>query len=377
MTAPRQEPERSFSPYATAAFFLRNARWIVGISAAFVVIAVVATVFGRREYEAVSEFMPQTRQPDAGNLTGLAAQFGFSVAGMGTNESVDFYAELVRSKDLLTEAVTTTYRFPASTEPDADTLSGTLIELLEIEAETEEERLWAAVQELNDRVAVSPNIKANVVNVRTRTPWRALSVQLNRRIIDLVNVFNLEKRQSQARAERDFVGRRLAEARSELREAESELQRFLEENRAGSSPRVRFEEGRLQRAVDLRQQVVNTLVQSHEQARIDEIRDTPVITVTDSPEGSSHPVGNSLLLNVLLAGFAGLVVASCAVFLREYLARERRENPSDYGAFERQKSWILGRWRRRRGAAPGHAAAAPSEDAPERRTSVASSEIPV
>jgi len=94
-----------------------------------------------------------------------------------------------------------------------------------------------------------------------------------------------DTRQSQAAAERGFTEERMAEAQEELRAAENELQRFLQNNRQfQNSPELVFQHDRLQRRVAMRQQVYTSLVQSYEQARIDEVPNTPVITVVEYAE---------------------------------------------------------------------------------------------
>ena len=65
-------------------------------------------------------------------------------------------------------------------------------------------------------------------------------------MLDLVSEFNLEKRQSQAAAERKFTEERSEQARTELLDAENRLQRFLQRNRDfGNDPSLTFERDRL------------------------------------------------------------------------------------------------------------------------------------
>jgi uncharacterized protein involved in exopolysaccharide biosynthesis len=160
--------------------------------------------------------------------------------------------------------------------------------------------------------------------------------------LSLVNDFNLNKRQSQAKAERVFVEGRLAEARGELDSAESAVARFLEANRRiDESPRLKADLARLQRRVDLDQQVYLTLAQGLESSRLDEVRNTPVITIIDEPEGSARKAGR--LLVVLILGFVvGAMLGIGAVLWIGYVKRERIENPSEYGEFKGALNETLG-----------------------------------
>ncbi len=89
-----------------------------------------------------------------------------------------------------------------------------------------------------------------------------------------------------------------------------------------------FQHDGLLREVGLRQSVLTTLVQSYEQARIAEVRDTPVITVLQSP---FFPVQNDprrrvfvTLLGAMVGGMIGIILA----FLSEAFRRPRNADPA-------------------------------------------------
>jgi uncharacterized protein involved in exopolysaccharide biosynthesis len=141
-------------------------------------------------------------------------------------------------------------------------------------------------------------------------------------------------RQSQASAERKFTEARLAEGAEELRIAENRLQGFLQGNREfGGSPALGFERDRLNREVAMRQQIYTSLAQAYEQAKIDEVRESPVITVLNPPIEPARPDPRGLvsrgLAGIVLGGMLGIFFA----LLRTYLARTRELDPDDFGEF--------------------------------------------
>jgi len=77
------------------------------------------------------------------------------------------------------------------------------------------------------------------------------------------------------------------------------------------------------------------LAQSFEQARIEEVRDTPVITVFEEPEvpatANSRNVARNAAIGFVLGALLGLALA----FAREYFAQARREDEGDYEQFAR------------------------------------------
>jgi uncharacterized protein involved in exopolysaccharide biosynthesis len=125
----------------------------------------------------------------------------------------------------------------------------------------------------------------------------------------------VDTRKSQARAERLFVESQTAGAESALRAAEDRLQSFLEQNRAiNSSSQLEFQRDRLQRDVALRQQVYNALEQSRQEARIREVRDTPVITVLEEPRLPVVPESRRSLAKLIEGGALGLILGVFIAF---------------------------------------------------------------
>ena len=344
MTAPGA-PDRQ--PLMVLNAILRRRRVALGVPLAAVALALIIWLVPRNNYVASSQFMPQSGGSPGGQLAGLAAQFGFSLGGgVADPESPDFYAELLRSRELTTEVAQGVYRFRTE---DGDSLQGNLTQLLKVKGDTPEARLRRTLRELEDRTDVSVGLKTGVIAVKVEMPWPALATQVNRRLLDLVDSYNRTRRQTRAAAERRFVEGRLAEARGELQASEAELERFLDRNRSyQQSPQLTFEASRLQRRVDLRQQVYTSLAQSYENARIEEVRNTPVTTVVSHPEGSAQPVRSDLLLSMFLALLLGAALALVVIFVREYLEVQRRRHPDDYAEFAALRASVFRGLRRPR-----------------------------
>jgi len=314
---------------------LRQRLLILGLPLLASIAGYALTRFQRADFTAESKFVSQGGQPSSSPLAGLAAQFGVSVTESSSGESPDFYVALLKSRDLLRGAADWHYRFAVGSTR-ADTLEGTIADLYELIGETPDARLASATGLLGRQVFARTDVRTGMVILETTARWPGLALELNNRLLQLVNEFNLQKRQSQAVMEREFIDGRMGEAQRELQQEESRLLRFLQENRQyQGSPQLTFESARLQRLVDLRQDVYTSLAQAYEQARIDEVRTTPVITVVDPPQGSIR----SSASNPRYAGFLGLllgaVVAVALAFGREFFARVPQENVEEYETFKK------------------------------------------
>ena len=285
-----------------------------------------------RSWHADSTFAPRSSTSTLSRVAGLAAQLGIGVPGLSPDESVAFYAELLRSRDLLRAVGLTRFTFDLGglEEQSGESLEGSLVDLYTEETEPLEQRMLDVERKLRDDIRVSTDPGANIVRLRVGAEWSALAVQLNARMLELVNEFNTGRRQSQAESERVFVEQRMREAKEELESAEATLAKFMTENRRyQDSPRLIVEAGRLQRRIDLLQQLYVTLSQAFEQARIDEVRDTPVITIIDQPHIVRRGVAG-FFLSGGLGGVLGLMIGLMIAFLGELVERERRSFPAEF-----------------------------------------------
>lgn len=298
--------------------------WRLLIAAPFVItILVLGFVLVRgRSYTAESVIAPERSAGPGSGLAGLAAQFGLGGLVGGPSEPVQFYGAVVKSRELLRQVAEAEYTTTRGTFRK-DSVRGTLIEIWDITADTREAAVTAAVKALRESVEAIPDVQAGVLRIRTTARPAGLAEQINRQILANLNEFNIDKRQTQAEQERVFIEGRLEVARAELEAAEKELAAFYEANRSyQNSPRLAFEAARLERRLQIRQEVYRVLAQAYEEARIQEVKNTPVVTIVDPPEGSAEPAISLRVLAMVVFSVSALVAVALALVL-EYLREER------------------------------------------------------
>jgi len=311
------------------AFVLRHIRLIVFLPMGTAIVFAALFLLGGRPYAAESTFAIATSGTSMSRLAGLAAQFGMSF-GNRPVESVDFYGALLKSGDVLREVVLSEYTIVEGPPEAPDTITGTLLDLLPAKGKTKERRIAQAVRKLRKNVGVTTDMFAGTVSLKVTNRNPVLAEQINRRLLDIANAYNVERRKKMAADEREFFEARVRDALQELYEAEETLKAFLAENRAySSSPALMAEAARLQRNVDLRQQVYTSLVQAYDQARVDEVRNTASISIIETPEGSAHPA-TRLLFVLFAGGFFGIAVALVIASLTEFMNRQRATDPERY-----------------------------------------------
>jgi uncharacterized protein involved in exopolysaccharide biosynthesis len=168
-------------------------------------------------------------------------------------------------------------------------------------------------------------------------PTAALAQLVNERLLQGVNRFNLQTRQSQARAERRFAEDRLHAVRDDVRAVEDSLQQFLQRNRDfKNAPSLTFQHDRLQREVARRQQIYATLSELLEQARLDEVRDTPVITLVEAPYRPVRPDPRGLTFQLVLALAVGALAGAMLCFLLQGIDADQEDAGGAVHEFRQQ-----------------------------------------
>jgi len=321
----RRPHHDEISLFELGAVLLRN-RWVIARAILVgAVLGLLIAVFSGREYTATTSFLPHSGERGGlAGFSGLAQQFGFSIPGGGDAErSPEFYRDLITSREILDGVIT------------GDPAGIDLIEHFEVEGDTQPERRERARTRLREEVlSVSVGRETGIVTVSVSTDRPELSAAMGERLLELISIFDVETRQSQASAQRQFAEERLAQLQDELAVAEDSLKSFLIENRQFSnSPQLQFEHDRLQRQVAMRQEVVTAMTQAYEQARIDEVRNTPVITVIENPEAPALPDSRSTLLKIALGLVLGGMFGVGHALVRAMNARAEAEGDESYREF--------------------------------------------
>ena len=285
-----------------------------------------------REYAARAAFLasePSSASGSLGSLSSIASQLGVpalsAIASGSATLSPQFYGDLLNSGALLHGIVTTRFDASTASEFGGKPFAGTLVEYLEGDGNTASDREIDAMNRFTKRsLTVTVDRTTGVVRFEVKTANRVLSALVARRMLDLVNDFNLRRRQTQAGAERDFAARRAAAALDTLHIAEGALADFRATNIDFSrSPRLATRESELERRVGLTQQIYTTVVQRYELANIEAVRNTPVITVLDAPEGLVESLPRHTRAFVAGALLAGAVFACLVALLLERGQKDR------------------------------------------------------
>jgi hypothetical protein len=313
--------------------------WIVGVTllrwrktvawsvVAGLVVALVLGIVRGRQFTTRATFIPESSDAlGASGLAMAASQFGIRLPNTtGDAWGPAVYVDIARSRDLLEPIATDTV---AVAEMDGRRVA--VMDLLDIGPGRPALQTELALRELRKVVRVSEDKNLQAVRLTATTDWPSVSLWLVNRLVTGINQFNLETRKPQAAAERTFIEGQAASAERSLRDAEDRLQAFLQRNRGSieNSPMLVFERDRMQREVTFKQQVHSTLAQSLEEARIREVRNTPVFTVIEAPRMAAVADPRRLALKGFLGMAAGFALGMLLAGLRQRMAGPERYGDS-------------------------------------------------
>jgi uncharacterized protein involved in exopolysaccharide biosynthesis len=295
-------------------FLLRSRRTILAVGGLGALVGLLAGLLRPRQYVAEATFMPQASvDASLSSLALAASQFGLRLPTQGGGWGPAVYVEVLDSRALLEPLTLDTVIIP---EEGGRRVA--LMDLLKVRSPKPEQRVERGVRALR-RIIRARELKAlNAVQVTVTTRWPSVSQTIAQQLVSGVNKFNLETRQTQASAERRFVEARADDAELTLRQAEDRLQGFLQRNRTiAGSPELEFQRDRLQRDVNLWQQLYSALLQSREEARVREVRDTPVITILEDPRLPRLPAPRMALLKTVLGALGGGILGFVIAWLSQ------------------------------------------------------------
>jgi uncharacterized protein involved in exopolysaccharide biosynthesis len=278
-----------------------------GLAAALVLIALPNVYVSRAT---IITDVPESKGL-SGTLAQVAGQLGISGGNLDITAPAQFYSDLIRSRTVLEGLALTAFRDPRS---------GTLRSLYTILSKTDSvtpKGMEDVIRRLSKDIDLTVDARTGV----TRVGFAARSPDLAAAVLDSLiattNHFAIENLQARAKARRQFTQEQVDQARVDLATAEDSMRLFIQRNRRiEDSPQLQFETGRLRRRLDLRQEIYISLSRELEQAKIDEVRNTPVLRIIDAPRPPARherPKRRAYVLLALVAGAAlavlGLTVA--------------------------------------------------------------------
>lgn len=315
--------ERGISLMELAAVLLRARRLIIGMATTAGIIGLVAGLRSERMYRSEATFIPQSSESSSSGLAMAASQFGVQIPTGGGGWGPSVYVEMLRSHKLLDAIL----QEPFVIAEDGNRKTP-LIDLLVVNGSTPEERNDNAYHVLREIVTATEVRSLGAVRVSVQTKWPSVSKALAERLLQGISEFILATRQSQATAERTFAEKQAIGFERSLRASEEALRAFVMRNRT-IGPAQKLEQDRLLRELARHEALYSAALQSVEEAKIRQVRDTPVLTVLEPPRVPVRGESRRTVVRTAISSVAGAIIAVLMALAAFFLSRARQEQSND------------------------------------------------
>ena len=295
--------------------------FLIGSMVAVYVIFIAEPVF-----VSSTTILPLTRSIDGANLRGLASQFGISIPGTQTEDLLpagDLYPELIRSRSIARSLLEKKYdtieygpqvpllnillhQFPEDINVDHEVLVNEATEIL-----------------IEDVLSLTQSRASPAFNLTVSVFEPQLAQQLAYDVIDKLDERYRQYKTQRVKDKKIFIEGRITDVNNELESKEQKITKFQAGNRNfRDSPTLTLEYERMRRDIDVQTQIILTLKQQYELAKIEEVEEAAVTLILDPPRVPLKKTRPKRILSVLLSGIFGFGLALTSVFLKEYFARK-------------------------------------------------------
>lgn len=312
------EPELSFEkrfkrmvdkirPYIKAIW---KARWkIVIINGIVLIVSLAVLLFiVKPYYTSTVTILPDygSKETSLGQLSSLASLAGVNV---GSGSPTDIYQNLIMSESVLGPVIMAKYKTKEYPDPV------NLIQYYEIEPDKDlASDLQGRDMFIKEFKKFTKNVLTTdvdrltkILSISAKMPEAKLSADVVNKIAESLDQYIRTKRRSYASEQRQYIEKRLSQIKDSLSLAENSLTIFKEQNRVISqSPSLMLEQTRLARNVEILSSVFLELSKQLELAKIDEIKDTPVVNLKEeagNPIIKTGPKRLDILIAVLFLSF--------------------------------------------------------------------------
>ena len=305
-----EESVRKLRPHLKKLWDAR--RKLLYINGAVVAITVLYLLFlVKPYYESSVTILPDygSKETSLSQLGGLASLAGVSV---GQGSPTEVYQNLLTSEAVLTPVIYAEYK--TEKYPDSvDLIQYFKIDASEDDPNTAKREAFLKTFELLAKSGLTTDLgrMIKILTVKATMPEAQLSADVVNNAVESLDRYVRTKRRSYATEQRLYIAKRLGQLKDSLTFAENALKDFRERNRmVVQSPELTLKQARLSRNVEILNAVFLELSKQLELAKIDEVKDTPIINIREFAKDPVIKAGpkrlNTLIINAFLSAMISI-----------------------------------------------------------------------
>lgn len=273
-------------------------------------------------YESTVTILPEygNKNTNIGQFSDLAALAGVKV---GEGAPTEIYQVLATSESVLEPVIYKKY----STKEYKDSVN--LIQYFDIEPDNslspkrQQRKMFIKAYDKLSKNLLTTDLDriTKVLNITVTMPESDLSALVANNVVKSLDYYIRTKRKSYASEQRFYIEKRLLQVKDSLTAAENKLKNFREENRLVASPSLLLVQGRLLRNVDILQAVYIELNKQLEIAKIDEIKETPVLNVKELAKDPIIKAGPKRGIIFIAIMFTSILLSSLYFMFRDEIKK--------------------------------------------------------
>lgn len=252
--------------------------------------------------------------PEYGSKTSMLSQLSglASIAGVNVGEAVptEIYQNLLNSEMVISNVVYTKYK----TKEFQDSVN--LIQYFGIDSpdgdpEFRRRKEFLSAYDLLTKSKITTDIDrmTKILTINVIMPEAQLSADVANKLAESLDLYIRTQRKSYATEQNFYLEKRTQQVKDSLAVAEDQLKNFREQNRITiQSPKLLLEQGRLMRNVEILQNVFIELTKQLELAKLDLIKDAPVLNIKEfakTPVLKAGPKRASSLIIIMFFSVIG------------------------------------------------------------------------
>ena len=285
-----------------------------------VFIFIKATYIEAPYYISTGKILPQGEDGIGSKLSGLMSTFGVPVQSSSTNiNDSQLFPDIIRSRDFNISLLNRPFYLTSkgSGQPLIKILTGRVPS-----TPNDSLRLIASgLYRLKKMINIIPNKVNSVITISVIAGKPKLASDLAMAVIDELDIFQRRFKTEKIKEKRIFIDSRMIEVKSDLVKVEENLKIFRQQNKNRKSPALMLEEERLEREVTVQTEIYITLMQESELAQIEEVENTKMIVILDSPMTPFSKSNPLLSRRLILVIFFGFFVSSAVIIMKEWLSQ--------------------------------------------------------
>tara|TARA_Y100001935_G_scaffold255525_1_gene269167 strand:+ start:1321 stop:2490 length:1170 start_codon:yes stop_codon:yes gene_type:complete len=294
--------------------------YIFFVTLLFLVLGTTSSFLLKKYYEAEISLYPAKNDVSQGfsQFQSLAANLGMNTADNDQNFNIP---DVVKSRLIASKAVNQKWNTKNSKPTDLITLwnlnKPPLFNFFKNNKIDPSINVEKAIKKFNDHIKVSEDRNSGLIKISTIFEDPIIAADIANFIGSQVEIYIQKENSAQSTKEKLFISERLSIVKKELENSELDLKDFKERNRGyEDSPELFMIYSQLFREVEVKKEVYLTLQQQLELARIEEVKQSPILHILDQavpPIRKSFP---NRFLFLIISGILGLLFSTLLIIFR-------------------------------------------------------------